>query len=235
MADTKISNLTALSLPVQASDELVIARAGTTRKVTAADLSDPYAIEPAAEPPSSAHSKDDEFTGSSLDVKWSWVNQSTRLAIVGSGRLKLYCTATAATSTGGVIQNAPTGDFTATTKMTILPTGIHGIVIAVSGGNQIIFGYDTYTYRIWRMNSSGGWVSTIQDGTAAGYPPYLRIRKSGTTVYFEASNNGLDWFTFNSTTVGAGQHVTSLDKVGLVMSGSVGHDTAFDFFRVTEP
>ena len=116
-----------------------------------------------------------------------------------------------------------------------------GLMVGIGGGACIVFAYSLGLWRIWRFDSAGAWVSTIATGAQGEMFPYLRIQKVGTALRFLASQNGRRFHEFAIThrqTVGVGQHLTSLDRIGLISLNtyvSLPYNPTFEFFRVTEP
>jgi hypothetical protein len=206
---------------------------------------DAYTLDRASKPPVSPHALDDEFSGASLDAKWSWDNQGSVTAAVANGKLLLTAPVGSGTQSRSIRQVSPTGDFTAVTRMAVgqRPVDYHMATLYVgnnSSGKQLGIGFQTFSgNRIvgvdnWSTNSSYSSRSN-QEARTTDYA-WLRIRKVGSNLYFEYSLDGVAWVEQWNTTLAA--FISSVDRVGLSITNnhaSIVTTASFDFFRVTEP
>ena len=200
---------------------------------------------PADTPPASPNAKDDEFDDTSLDGKWSWVNQGTATWTEADG----YGVMTMPSNSDNVrllVQTVPAGDFVVTAKLrnAAIPANYTTIGLCVynsANGYRILLGHKTVTsnYRNQVVRWKG---DTTYDsdkynlGTIGDCARYYRIRLVTTTLYFEVSTDGQVWTPLYSETIatflnaithiGLGSHRANTD--GVVYSGRC------DWFRVTE-
>lgn len=206
----------------------------------------------------SGHAKDDEFSGTSLDAKWTNPATSTRTLTlaVSNGFLTLEPSEAGTGSTSsrggfGIRQSAPTGSFTIMAK--ILNTG-HvgdearvGIFVARTADNKgHILGNLRGLPRI--VNADGFTYSESADwGAYDGFDSYvapdwpivvwMKIvwNSSAGSFSFYYSADGWFW-TLLTTRTGQSQP----DRIGIAMWANTAniyadHVLACDWFRVTEP
>ena len=76
--------------------------------------------------------------------------------------------------------------------------------------------YGTYSFTV--LNTGGS-------NTFTGWPKWLRFRDDGTYRYFEASVNGLDWFSATSTTNISRTDYITPDQIGWFVQNSVSSHT----------
>ena len=206
--------------------------------------------------PGSPSTWDDEFSGSSLDAKWtnpltSASAQDLTLAIA-NGWMTFEPATTGSGNTGkhvfGIRQNGPTGDFTVMAKIQDSRAGDDtrvGIFVAKTGGKAYVLGSQRQNGRIANFNG----VSTYSESADwSGYDGldifagpawpsnlwYKLVFASGTlSAYYSAG--GLFWGF-----LGSQGSVTQPDRIGLCIWANTGdtiadHILACDWFRVTEP
>jgi len=209
-----------------------------------------YAVSPADKPPSVSSSYDDEFDDAILNAKWSWLNQLGANASTLNGQL--YITAP---STSGaladylhvLVQNGPASPFTVTCKVFsnggftnysgfgigVLNTSNDRVMILATalraGGKGILVqkwnnygSYNTDNY----LNLLGGEI-----------PYYLQIRRTGTTIDFNVSLNGLSWYqVFTESAATFIENSGTINKIFITSfmnrntSSTAG--ATFDWFRV---
>lgn len=157
-------------------------------------------------------SQDDHFPGVSLDPKWTKFEHGPGATItlsVQDSFAILTLPTEAVYSYRGMYQDLPAGDFTIMTKIAPIGNnaGNHGVFICLfqdaanSSGNLISWGslwtvpgapyrkmwvQEFTDYNSWLANHAGGnnYPNTTQ---------YYRIRRSGTTLYYEYSSDGIGW------------------------------------------
>ena len=206
---------------------------------------------PIDKPPATAHAKDDEFTGSSLDPKWTNPTTSAVAAcpvVVADGSLKLD-TPASGIRVAGIRQSAPTGSFTVSTSVMYSDTYEFdirlGLFAAVTGGKGHVVGP-------LPQDNSGGYigVTTVSntldwssyDGSLAGGSVQgkrmgryrLRWDSATSTIYWD-EYRGNGWVNLGNRT-----GMTQPDQIGLCIyaNGTMGASTPemyVNWFRVTEP
>lgn len=212
---------------------------------------DIWRLSPADKPPDSANAKDDEFTGSSLDAKWSWINQGNSTATIQGKKLKLVPEYNASLNSRSIVQSAPSGEFTVACKFgltcPVINYAILGLVFVSSGGKQIIWGPQVTTggtvLKVLKLNSATQYNTQSQFNTLRtpwndGSIPdlYLKaaVSRTNSLITFYISVNGYDWVQVATEAFSA--HLGDVDKIGL----SALHETTsssevvcrFEWFRV---
>jgi len=205
-----------------------------------------YYENPIDEPPSIPHAMDDEFTDTFVDEKWSWINQGTSDWIENS-RYGVMDLLSGGDHTRLLVQEAPTGDFTATAKLTVLGPKANYYNFGISlynsaNGRRIVFGkccrsgYSGIQAIKFTSNTSyssdaylvGGWDSIFI---------YVRIRKEGTSYYLDLSTDGDFWWQIFSESISTFLSAISHVGVGYFRNNSSGvtYRGRCEWFRVTEP
>ena len=202
-------------------------------------------------PPGTAHAKDDEFTGSSLDVKWTNPTTSAVAACpvtVANGVLRLD-TPASGIRVAGIRQAAPTGSFTVSASVMYTDTYTFdirlGVFVGVAGGKGHVCGpfpQDLQSGFIGVTTISNTLAWSSYDGTLTVHNPgdsrqgRYRIRWiSGTSTLGFDWWNGVAWHQIGTRT-----GMTQPDQIGLCIygNGNIGAATPkmyVDWFRVTEP
>jgi hypothetical protein len=214
-------------------------------------------------PPGSAHAKDDEFPGSSLDGKWTNPLSSgggLDLALtVANGWLRLEPNTSGTASTGkhmfGIRQAAPTGSFTISAKVA---GNLSNTDDDTSGGIFVARTAATLMHINGRYNNSGGTRYRViasatysetadtggfdgfnSDGGALVWPVFwYRIQwDTGTsTLTFSYSADGFDpWITITTRS-----SMAQPDRIGIGLYSNTAtiradHALYVKWFRVTEP
>lgn len=186
----------------------------------------------------------DEFDGSVLSSKWSWLNQSGATTSVSGGVLTMGHTTAAGGQTAVLVQNnTAVGDWTYTMKFTIPAT---------TGGNNYYLGLALYNNSTTRsilnmtgtLSSSGAGFVQRRLGTAfsanqatwaqnGGFTGYARTKKVGTSYYFETSLDNITYTPrYNEL---ASAYLGTADKVGISISSPNVAQTAavIDWFKKT--
>jgi hypothetical protein len=232
-----------------------VARHGTAANVTVAAPARRVTRAVADDVPSQlVPSASDEFDGAALAPGWSWVRQDPQ-ATVGGGVLRWPTEAAdlngPGSSAGVLLRDAPAGDWTITTKLTI-DLGSDTVRNYQQAGLVVYVGDDLFTrlshVAIWntRQTEFGKEMPWPDDdgvqngGTIVGPPAdttYLRITHHVDAANGEhelrawTSRDGTDWVKGGVWTLPAG----SQPRVGLVSQGRNPADPAataqFDWFR----
>jgi len=213
--------------------------------------------------PTSPHSKDDEFSGSSLDAKWTNPITSTRTNTlsISSGLLTFEPSETGIASTGvrgawGIRQDAPTGSFSISARI-YLPRPANGnnddarcgvFVANTSGSKAHVCGFQTSNNvpndalgasysEVSDWGAYDGWV--VNGGAVVG--PYIGMwykitwDSSTSTIYFYSCFDGMEWGQFTSR--GSQSQPDRIGVCGYSNSSSYYADRRImvSWFRVTEP
>ena len=202
---------------------------------------------PIDSPPSTPHAKDDEFNGTSLDGKWSWVNRGAATASVSNGNLYIDMLS------GGdhsrlLVQEAPTGDFVCTAKVSMVaPIESYlrnGIVLYNSAnGNRIIFGYRINRSYYGTEPSVGGvkcqnssWTDDLPVALINNPYIYARVSLASGTLTFDWSTDGEKWINLTSETVS--NYLGAITHIGIGTFRNNGDGKTYfskvDWFRVIE-
>lgn len=228
---------------------------GTGAVVLASAISGFSAVLPLDTAPGSPHAKDDEFSGNSLDAKWTSPMTSDSSAAISNtfSNGVLFMNNTQSNTRGtGIRQNAPTGDFTISAKVSELVNSGDvraGIWVARTANNNInMIGMDVNQNLIANaISADGGYSQTAAWGGFSGIntstsptswmPVWLRIRwvSGSSTLFFDYSGNGLGWTNLTSRT-----SQSQPDRIGIMTwsnstNEQANHTLAVDWFRVTEP
>ena len=212
--------------------------------------------------PSSAHAKDDEFPGSSLDAKWTLISSGAGLettATVSDGWLFFEPTtagtaSTAKRGTWGYRQASPTGAFTVSARVLDIPGASDdarvGLLVARTASTRaLIFGHQTSVPRIANVIGTNLYSETADtgayDGTTDTFETvnlgqvtaglWYKVVWDGTsTMTFYFSSDGVRWRTLTSRTE------SQPDRIGLCIYGNTAniradHMLGAGWFRVTEP
>lgn len=202
--------------------------------------------------PASPHAMDDEFTGSTLDAKWTDPTTSAagneNTVAVSGGWLRISAV-TANKHVNGIRQAAPSGSFSVSAKMLdSLYAGNDiraGLFVGIDGGKGHVCGAFQQDGGIGAIGIStvsntadwsgyDGFLATTAGNTSI--PTWVRIRwnSATSTLYFDASQNGILWKNITSRS-----GMSQPDQAGLcIYSNSGAIQTAelllYDWFRVVE-
>lgn len=200
--------------------------------------------------PTSPNSRDDEFSGSSLDAKWTHPINSVCLSTVSVSSSWLSITSdVSGKRVVGIMQAMPTGSFSVSAKLVEPDLSGYdirsGLFMGVSGGLAHILG--PFVHDVAHGVICSSTLSTTADWASYdGYlvtrtfdvntPSWLRIRwnASTSTMYFDLSVNGVAWGNWTSR--------NSLSQPGyagicIYSNGAnlaVGRRLFADWFRVVE-
>jgi hypothetical protein len=166
-------------------------------------------------PPLITVSQSDEFDDSSIATKWSEFDVGNKLTVTESGYGLFLEEATINPGQlAGLVQVLPSGNFTIIAKMdfsrvnTPTATQVAGLALweqpADVTKKVVTWGWNDSAYDSvlsfmqWSAYTTG---SNQANRTQAGVwvnPIYLRIRRNGTTYYYEYSMDGIGWILFYS-------------------------------------
>ena len=198
--------------------------------------------------PASAGSLDDEFrdASSGLPSGWAEVDHGS-VQTVDEDELGLQLTQAThvGESTSGIYKALPAGNFTIWTKVSLIGlsetstirAGIFFWVDAtVSTGDITLFvvrsdATDVEIQVATQTQYDSAFTNLKDDGTFQDILPtplYLRVRRNGTTFFYEYSSDGIGWQLFHSNTPTAPAHV----GVGINNTASgADMEGRFAFFR----
>ena len=208
--------------------------------------SGPYYENPIDEPPAIPHAMDDEFNDIVTDGKWSWINQGTA-TWTENGSYGAMDLLSGGDHTRLLVQQAPTGDFTVSAKITVGGSKVNyydfGICLYNSAnGRRLIYG------KCCRSGYSGIQAVKFSSNTAYSSDAYLnggwdsifiyvRIRKVGTSYYLDLSYDGDFWWQIFTESISTYLSAISHVGVGYFRNNSSGvtYRGRCEWFRVTEP
>jgi hypothetical protein len=164
-----------------------------------------YAID---EPPGSPDTMDDEFSGSSLDGKWTVWNQQTGQSIAVSGGRVFFTTPyTIQKRAYGIYQTAPSGNWKFRCKgtfesLTYQYLGLYIFARRTTGSDKTLaFGHlannadDNPSGWLWRLSGSDPSLSSesnrFNDQSRGEF--YLEMEYDGTNLTWRASKSGIVW------------------------------------------
>jgi len=197
-------------------------------------------------PPTTPSAWDDDFTSTTLNSKWQWLNQGTATYSLTdmSGFLKIT-KPTEGINLRTLVQDRPVGDFTVMAKVTtdsmsenqysgiILvnsDTGYHITIGIRSAGSTSpstgqtgysnFTGSGAYSYQVFGLIPTFSWVKVVVVGT---------------TAYCYYSTNGLFWSVLPNTTITV---PTNFNKIGVGLNAGYSSNPSFsvycDWFRVIQ-
>lgn len=175
----------------------------------------PY-VYPIDEPPASPSQWDDEFSGTSLDSKWTVTG--------GSPYVKDHMFVD-----GRVDQSAPSGNFTIISSVAVLDTAVNynssSIFIADASGDvyRVVLEHDAnWTVKLQRFSGYPNWTWVATDFTIQwkDVRAYLKLEWNGTGVIGYASRTGRKWLTVGSHS----GHISAPSRIGI--------DGGAEWFRV---
>ena len=170
-------------------------------------------------PPASPTNYDDEFDNSLLDTAlWSEFDVSTLLTVSeDAAGLKMLQTANAGDDVTGIYQAIPAGDFSIATKISASAEDENhyhiGLALwedattTIDGIYHFALHYEAIAsteITVIQWTDHDTFASTLYDGPEAGdhaTMQYLRLRRNGTTYYFEVSADGVGWLEVWSGTL----------------------------------
>ena len=166
---------------------------------------------------------------------------SASIAADADGRVITVPTATNYYILGEYLTLSPSSNYTATAQLDAnLTTGnitTVGLFLRESSSGKIVMCGPTYInstgwfYEVAKYSSETTYNSrygtysftpvTLGSTVYTGWPKWLRIRDDGTYRYFEASINGLDWFSITSTTSISRTDYITPNQIGWFVQNSV--------------
>jgi hypothetical protein len=235
---------------------ITLSEAGQNITVAATDataLAALYKLFPGDKPPAVPSAYDDEFGGSSLDPKWTFVNQGGAAFAESDGNGRLV--APSGTENWRMImQPCPAGDFTVTFKFAAqtrlnVDVGRYGLVLRASGSGKhealmantgSASSSQQMRYQRWNSPTSfNSDVGSIFNPQGAFVHQYVRCVVAGNLITAYWSWDGWTWAQYMATsniTAFLGANRAALDQIGFGISNNgTGVDaqiTAY-WFRVT--
>ena len=173
-------------------------------------------------PAAAVAAQSDHFDDASFDAKWTAFNLGGVFSVTEAEHMAkfVYTTDGGGYHWRGYFTALPggAGDFSI-----IMKVGIHNLAVNYFGIGISLFedatnnpttckliNWDVERWstsnrvRVTTLNNYGGWSgSPIDLDVGFANRPYLRIRRNGTTWYFDSSANGLDWFNHGSLAQGS--------------------------------
>jgi hypothetical protein len=199
--------------------------------------------------PASANVMDDEFEGTSLDAKWTWVNQGSASFAASRGYGVITLPTEATGNFRGIGQALPAGAFRFEARISN-PNGRTNTVLSGWGIRENATGKALRTYRAysssapqWNLSAwssftaiSGSPLYSADDSATWDWsgPVYFAIGYDGSTTYtFQISHDGVVWQTI-VTAAKATYFTTAADRIDLLtFNGNSGSPAycAVDWFR----
>ncbi len=183
------------------------------------------------------NNKIDEFNNNSIESFWTISNPTggysesgTHLTGSCPGACDWYSGANE--SSPIIYRSLGSGNFTATTKIDSYTGGAStnvGLTLYTDRNNAINWVRNTTGFYAWNMVSDVGSSIGIS-GSDTSLPLWLRMRRVGTTIYFEYSTNGDDFIVSGSYT----QPFSPTNAGMFVKSWSGGISADFDYFELNE-
>lgn len=168
--------------------------------------------------PASPHASDDEFNDNSLAVAWTkWDIAGTVITLTeDSGGLSISNSNAVGTKYGGLYKTMPAGDISVMAKLSpwgreVVGTAFQAALILFDDAS----GNNPFTLIGWETNGVAGalvvqtwstYTGTVITGHVANATyfknawDYYRIRRIGTTYYYDIGN-GLSWINYFSQTL----------------------------------
>lgn len=199
---------------------------------------------PIDEPPAIPHAMDDEFDDTSVNPKWSWINQgaATWTEQDGHGQITLL---SGSDHTRLLVQPVPSGDFSVIAKVELVtPLNDYfnfGPVLYNSANNKhVIGGLCGRAYyngaHVLKMSTTTGFYSNALVRAFPGDVAYMRIRLVGTTYYVDRSLDGVTWINLFSETISTFLVALSHIGIGYFRNNTIGgtYYGKCHWFRVTQ-
>jgi PKD repeat protein/glucose/arabinose dehydrogenase/type 1 glutamine amidotransferase len=222
--------------------------AGTKALGTFSGFSVDNDVEPPVDPgepaPSCAGALSDEFDGDAVDeARWTTVRGAPTVS-GGAAMLPVSNGDIDGTNQGAISylgQAAPSGDWQATTKVTLSQDNewqFAGLLLHVDDNNysKVTFtkhSNDSRFFEFWSENNGTRQThaGNVTVPAATGTTVYLRFAATGSTLHASYSYDGTAW-----TEMGTGAPLKANAKLGLVAAGDTdaqNQTAAFDWFRIT--
>ncbi len=183
-------------------------------------------------PPSSPHANDDEFDDGALGGAWTdWDVGGVMAYTEGDYGAKLTHAGTASDSFAGIFRTVAAGDFTLITKLSIGGIGndftAAGILLAddlTANPSTADFRFFGVVYRttnahhvqIYTFTGYNTFAGTLLDTEFLGAVSlYLRVRRVGTTLFYDYSPDGIGWVQAYTET-----EAYTIVRAGLCTNGS---------------
>ena len=188
----------------------------------------------------------DEFSGASLDPKWTWTNPpaSYDVGTTTPGQIRVVSSTAVdfngATFSGNALANDVVGNFTATIEFTSNPTasGQKAGLMVLLGARDWYAAWKTNVAGAvnWRVRSTADAVSANRVDVASGNPSpaWIRIQRAGTAFSTYTSADGSTW-TLRDTYTPTYEYPLSVRLALTFADGGSGtaHAVDVDYVRVT--
>lgn len=200
--------------------------------------------------PAAPHAKDDEFTGGSLDSKWTNPTTSANSACIVSlsNSVLTLKTPSSGIHVAGIRQAAPSGSFSVTASIMYDSTYTFdirgGLFVGIDGGKAHVMGpfaHDNANGAIGVTTASltsdwSGYDGYLQTG-AGLYGRYKIGWSTGTSTitFYYWGGPAAGWVSWQSRTSQSQPDHMGLAIYGNGTFGSTTPQMTFDWFRVTEP
>ena len=201
-------------------------------------------------PPASPNGMDDEFADTSLDGKWTWRNQGTATWTEAGGYAIMTLPSQAGDTSRFIYQARGAGDFTATAKIWLPPIQLNfmtaGICLynsangyrtymAMRNENAVITSQVSMQAHVLKMTSDTAWSADSYNVTRWGLGPmYVRINRTGTTLTYSYSDDGINFVTALSEATAT--FMNAVTSIGLGHwrnnNNAAVYNGRFDWFRV---
>lgn len=231
-------------LPVGTDGQILVADSGESLGLVWADAAGAtpdWVSESPNTPPGSPNAMDDEFQGSTLNVKWTWNNQGGATAVVGNGVLLMNAPTSTTNSLRSITQALPAAPWEFTAR--IGRTGpfvnhlFSGLMLRESGTDKRV-SIHTGTDTNDRINSYS-WSDATTVALALAHivmsqtEVFLRIARAGTTLTYSYSFNGFKYATLYTELITA-SFTSAPNQIGIVTNAD-GADasTVAQWFRRT--
>lgn len=191
-------------------------------------------------PPTTPHAKDDEFTDTTLNGKWAWLNQGgASYSLTSVPGYLLLSKPSEAINVRALVQDRPSGDFTVMAKVAYQASvdETYGGIILINSttGNHYTIGVRNYLMgQTGYTDFTGGGAHDYATYGAIANFVWVKVVVTGTSMSIYYSSNGLFFPLTAQKTVAV---PTSFDKIGIGAQIGVANraiSICADWFRVTE-
>jgi len=191
---------------------------------------------------------DDNFSATTLDARWSWVNPDPAgwSLTTHPGFLRILTTPGSVGSKNLALQNAPNGGYLVETRLLFTPTGNYqmaGIVLYKDSANYLMLGRAYCDTPAPTCVGNGIYFDHLEGGTHVGSnyamsttntgEAYLRVVRNGNTYMAYYSEDGTTWTLVGVHTVGVALPNVGLTAANDTFNAQVPAD--FDYFDIAPP
>jgi Collagen triple helix repeat (20 copies) len=221
--------------------------AGAAGATGAAGPAGPGANRTPDSPPAVADPMDDEFEGTTLDPKWSWLNQGTQSVSFIQGAAALASPLqSGGLQMGGIFQSTPVAPWKIRTGMPSLVATLgaayvlSGLFVQENSSGHVLaldksVGANSGQVDLWNSPTSYSAAQSNFTAYPSGMlwlPIYFEIENDGTNLYFRYSMTGREGSFLLSYTEAVSAF--SANTIGIYATNSAGSDPSigyFDWFR----